>query len=78
MTLPNTTASPTTEAWIIGGKYGLIVAVDTADVSKYGHVTTYPGDADTVALQIPFKAGYVPTYTVLHPGPCKWSEMVGI
>lgn len=77
MTLPNTTASPTTEAWIQGGKYGLIIAADTHDVSKHGHITTYPGDSDTVVLQIPFKAGSVPKHTVLYRGPCRWNEMVG-
>jgi hypothetical protein len=78
ITLPNTTASPTTEAWIQGGKYGMLIAVDTADVSKYGHITTYPSDADAVSLQIPFKSGSVPAHTVLYEGPCKWSEMVGL
>lgn len=78
MTLPNTTTTPTTEAWVQGGKFGLIIAADTPDVSKYGHISTYPTDSDTVALQIPFKAGYIPEHTVLYPGPCQWSELVGI
>jgi hypothetical protein len=78
VTLPNTTISPTTSAWIQGGKYGLVVAVDTANVSKYGHVTEYPSDADTVSLQIPFKDGKIPDHKVLYDGPCSWTEMVGI
>ena len=53
VTLPNSSD----EAWIQGGKYGLIVAADTPDVSGDGHFTEYPGDADTVALQVPLKDG---------------------
>lgn len=74
ITLPNATG----EAWVQGGKYGLIVVVDNAAASKYGHVTTYPSDADTVALQVPFLNGVTPNHTVLHPGPCSWPEMAGI
>ena len=78
VTLPNVTAGPTTEAWIQGGKYGTILAVDTADASKYGHITTYPSDADTVTLQIPFAGVEVPMHEVLYEGPCAWSETIGI
>jgi len=56
----------------------LIVAADTADVSKFGHITTYPSDADTITLQIPFAGGKVPDHTVVHEGPCTWDDMVGI
>jgi hypothetical protein len=78
VTLPNTPISSKTEAWVQGGKYGLILAVDTFTVSTLGHATEYPGDADTVALQIPLKDGIVPTHTVLYEGPCQWNEMTGI
>lgn len=78
ITLPNTTITPTTEAWIQGGKYGLILAADTPNVSRYGHITMYPSDADTVAMQVPFADGKVPDHEVLHEGPCGWAEMVGI
>ena len=74
ITLPNSTA----DAWVQGGKYGLIIAADSAEYSTYGHKTTYPSDADTVALQIPFESGYMPTHSVLYEGPCRCSEMVGI
>lgn len=56
----------------------MIIAADTADVSKYGHITTYPSDADTVALQTPFAGGIAPDHTVLHSGPCGWEDMVGL
>ena len=74
MTLPNATG----EAWVQGGKYGLIIAVDNAAVSIYGHITTYPSDSDTVTLQIIFSNGQIPAHTVLYQGPCLWEEMTGI
>ena len=58
------------EATVFGGENGLIIAADTADLSKEGHITTYPGDTPTVALQIPFKDGKLPEHRVLHSGPC--------
>jgi hypothetical protein len=74
ITLPNSTA----EAWVQGGKYGMIIAADSAEYSTYGHITSYPSDADTVALQIPFEGGYYPTHSLLYEGPCRWSEVIGI
>jgi len=46
VTLPNSTG----EAWITGGKYGLIVAADR-DATD-GHFTRYPSAEDTIALQV--------------------------
>lgn len=63
------------EAWIHGGAHGLIIAADTADVSRIGHVTDYPGDTETVALQIPIADGKFPPHTRLHSGPCKIHEL---
>jgi hypothetical protein len=74
ITLPNAAE----EVWVQGGKYGLIIAVDNAVVSEYGHITTYPSDADTVALQVPFSSGVIPNHMALHQGPCRWPEMAGI
>lgn len=73
VTLPNSTA----EAWIQGGKYGVLFAADTSDVSKYGHLTEYPSDAATMALQIP-TGGMVPEHEVLYQGPCQWDELIGV
>lgn len=59
-----------TESLYIAPRVGsLIIAVDT-DTRSPGHLTYYPGDEETVALQIPFKHGNVPKHTVVHPGPC--------
>ncbi|MCJ1440172.1 MAG: hypothetical protein MMC23_000655 [Stictis urceolatum] len=64
-----------TEAYIEGGKNGLIIAADTADLSTQGHGTNYPGKVETVALQIPFKDGKIPAHKVLYSGPCKKCDL---
>ena len=74
VTLPNAKG----QARIEGGENGLIIAADTADISTNGHNTTYPGNTDTIALQIPFADGKAPAHTVLHEGPCECNEMAGI
>ncbi|KAJ6443755.1 small secreted protein [Purpureocillium lavendulum] len=74
ITLPN----GTDEAWIQGGKYGLIIAADTADVSTHGHRTRYPSAADTVGIQFPIKPGTKFEYKRLHHGPCREAEMTGL
>ncbi|KAI5927750.1 hypothetical protein F4810DRAFT_279701 [Camillea tinctor] len=74
LSLPNATA----EAWVHGGKYGLIYADDTADISAWGHITRYPGNDETVALAIPVKDGVNPKHTVLHDGPCTMGEGAGV
>lgn len=56
----------------------MVIAVDTAAVSDLGHITNYPSDADTVALEIPFEKGVFPNHTVLHRGPCTYPELTGI
>ncbi|KAF5122512.1 hypothetical protein E5D57_012993 [Metarhizium anisopliae] len=66
------------EAWIQGGKYGLIVAADTADRTAHGHLTRYPGAADTVAVSLPIRDRDGFKYSVLHGGSCTQDEMVGI
>ncbi|KJZ78300.1 hypothetical protein HIM_02338 [Hirsutella minnesotensis 3608] len=58
------------EALIEGGANGVIIAVDTSDVSKQGHRTTYPSNVSTNVLQLPFADGKIPPHKVLHSGPC--------
>ncbi|KAL8902574.1 MAG: hypothetical protein Q9207_004575 [Kuettlingeria erythrocarpa] len=50
---------------IKGGRDGLILVADTADVSSKGHDTRYPSGKETVALQIPVAGGKVPEHVVL-------------
>ncbi|EFY84552.1 hypothetical protein J3459_013583 [Metarhizium acridum] len=66
------------EAWIQGGKYGLIIAADTADRTTHGHLTRYPSAADTVAVSLPIKDRDGFKYSVLHQGPCTEDEVVGL
>lgn len=54
----------------------MILAVDTSDVSTYGHNTTYPSNETTIALQIPVEGGLVPNHTVVHSGPCESGEQL--
>ncbi|MCJ1371598.1 hypothetical protein MMC20_002817 [Loxospora ochrophaea] len=70
VTLPNSTESAT----IKGGRDGLILAADTADVSRDGHSTIYPSNQETHALQIPTEGGVVPPHTVLYQGPCRGGD----
>lgn len=74
LSVPNTTE----EAWVVGGKYGLIFAQDTADKSQYGHLTEYVSDADTIAMTMPLAEGQELKHTVLHCGACTWEEMAGL
>lgn len=65
VTLP---ADPDAEGlWIEEGVNPIIVAVDTLGI---GHLTAYPGNKTTVALQIPFKNGVVPEHTVIGKCAC--------
>lgn len=64
LTLPQDESA---ELWIMGGKGGLLFAVDTLGS---GHVTRYPSDQDTVAITAPFADGEVPEYEVVADGAC--------
>ncbi|KHN95780.1 uncharacterized protein MAM_06392 [Metarhizium album ARSEF 1941] len=66
------------EAWIQGGKYGLLIAADTADLTEHGHLTRYPSAADTVSVTFQIKDRQSFKYSLLHQGPCTQDEMVGI
>ncbi|KAL8726451.1 MAG: hypothetical protein Q9181_006048 [Wetmoreana brouardii] len=63
------------KAYIKGGRDGLIFVADTANVSVKGHLTQYPSDKETTALQIPTANGTIPPHIVLHRGPCPQHEV---
>lgn len=63
------------EAWIVGGKYGLVYA---DDVDTYGHYTTFPSKEETVLLGLPTADGRRPDHEVLHEGACTWEDLLGI
>ncbi len=70
VSLPNSTQTAT----IQGGRYGLILAADTANASKLGHITKYPSMKETVAIQIPTANNEIPSHSVLHEGACRHEE----
>ncbi|KAI8966031.1 hypothetical protein F5Y11DRAFT_311202 [Daldinia sp. FL1419] len=73
VSLPNATD----EVVVHGGRYGLMYIDDTADVSTWGHRSTFPGDDETTLLMIPVQNGINPPHKVLYKGPCKINEPVG-
>lgn len=75
---PNITEGVPSEALIYGGRYGLIFADDTADVSAFGHITEYPSAQVTIGFTIPTEGGVTPDHTVLHDGPCLVEDISGL
>lgn len=63
---------------ITGGRYGWLIAADTADVAAQGHVTEFPSDERTVIAQFPVKCGKPPEHRLLHEGPCLAEDLVGL
>ena len=77
--IPNSTLAPAaSEAWIEGGRNGLIIAADIRSHSRYGHFAEFPSNAATVVVQIPTANEEIPDHDVLHSGPCGWEEMIGL
>ncbi|KAI1382131.1 hypothetical protein F4677DRAFT_400981 [Hypoxylon crocopeplum] len=74
LTLPNATG----EAFVYGGRYGLIYADDTRDISGWGHRTQYPSSDLTIGVTFPVQDGVNPKNKVLHDGPCTVEESIGI
>ncbi|KAI2629792.1 hypothetical protein GGR54DRAFT_650077 [Hypoxylon sp. NC1633] len=72
ITLPNATG----EASIYGGKYGLMYAEDTKDISRYGHVSWSYGRDEMLAVSFPVKNNVNPAHKVLHHGPCEEEELI--
>jgi hypothetical protein len=59
---------------ITPGAQQVLIATDT-DGRARGHLTFYPSDVETVALQIPFRGtGMGPEGEVAHEGPCLGNE----
>ena len=75
VTLPNNASQ---SAYIPGGEMGLIFAADTADLTKIGHRTQYPGVVETVALQVPTTDGQIPPHEVLYMGACNAPDVKGL
>jgi hypothetical protein len=56
--------------YIKSGLNQLIIAVD-GDIRAPGHLTYYPEDTETVALQVPFRDGRIPDHAVVKSGACE-------
>lgn len=77
--IPDSTLGPSeSEAWIAGGRYGLIIAADLPSISHYGHFAEFPSDAATVLVQVPTADGKIPDHDILHQGPCGWEDLIGL
>ena len=66
------------EVYIEGGRYGWLIAADTADIAAQGHVTDFPSDERTVIAQFLVKGNKPPPHSVLHHGPCVEEDFAGL
>lgn len=64
------------QAWISGGKYGLLWAGDLAGASGQGHRTFY--HEQTVGLILPTRHGREPAHTVVRQGACLTQDLLGM
>lgn len=79
ISLPNATGpSSETEAYVQGGKYGIIIAADTRNLSRNGHITDFAGDDTTVIVELPVVGNVAPPHTVLHRGACRLEDLQGL
>ena len=72
ITIPNSTQ----QVDVHGGKYGLVIAADTPDVSKIGHVSSIVGKEELTMLMIPTAKGEIPPHRVIHGGPCEEHDLM--
>lgn len=62
-----------------GGEFGLLFAADTADRTREGHGSVFPGGTETIALQIPTRDNKIPEHRVLYyDKPCAAAEVAGL
>ncbi|OCK84767.1 hypothetical protein K432DRAFT_319778 [Lepidopterella palustris CBS 459.81] len=77
--IPNSTLSQEkSEAWIHGGRYGIIIAADTAEKSKSGHIAEFPSADETVLAEFPVAGDSIPEHSLLYTGPCKMADLIGV
>lgn len=66
-----------TDAYLTAGEFGLLFAVDTADVSLTGHASASLGNTETVFAQMATEGGVLPNHRRVHMGACDATEMAG-
>lgn len=64
------------EAWIRGGKYGLLWAGDTREQSECGHSTLYHEESVTLALMT--ENGEEPEHKIVRQGGCLPQDLLGL
>ncbi|KAK7699520.1 hypothetical protein SLS64_011658 [Diaporthe eres] len=68
-----------TEVVLTPGEAALMFVADTAEFSKEGHGSYFPGVTETVFLQIPAKDNKVPDHSVVYEDkPCTANEYAGL
>ena len=63
------------EAYITGGRHGMLIAADLKEIAAKGHVTVFPGTDRTIIAQFPVADNRVPEHCVLHVGPCTLADL---
>jgi hypothetical protein len=69
----NSSTFTTSVAYLVPGTLSssVLIAADLAATSTIaGHYTEFPGDEQTVLVQVPFLNNDIPAHTVLHHGSC--------
>lgn len=75
ISLPNASESSDESEAYIQGSHGILIAADTRNVSRYGHITDFPGDETTLIAQFPVTGNEVPMHLVLHRGACGLEDL---
>lgn len=70
ITIPNSTE----EAFLLGGRNGLVFVGDKPELSLQGHITSNPSEEPALTIQIPTANGKLPKHRLLHKGICTGDE----
>lgn len=66
VTIPNSSQ----EVTVVSGKRSLLIAADTANVSRTGHISSLLGKEQGTSLMIPTANNEIPPHKVIHAGAC--------
>ena len=66
------------EAWIWGGRYGMLWAGDPVHLSKHGHSTEYPCSDESITLAMMSPYGIEPEHKIIREGQCLQEDMLGL
>ncbi len=74
-TLRITIPGSSQEVTVVSGKRSLLIAADTADVSRTGHVSSLVGEEEGTSLMIPTANNEIPPHRVIHAGACQEQDL---